>query len=69
MKRPGYARPEAMEAVAFSPILTRNVLLELIAAGLSNSAIARPARPTWKLCEKKLPTEALDSSRSRPLET
>jgi polyphosphate kinase len=28
----GYAKPEAMEAIAFSPILTRNVLLDLIAA-------------------------------------
>ena len=27
----GYAKPEAMEAVAFSPILTRDVLLDLIA--------------------------------------
>ena len=33
----GYAKPEAMEAVAFSPILTRDVLLDLIAARGRNS--------------------------------
>jgi polyphosphate kinase len=39
----GYAKPEAMEAVAFSPILTRDVLLDLIAAEVKFAHAGKPA--------------------------
>ena len=39
----GYARPETMEAVAFSPISTRNVLLEMIAAEIAFAKAGKPA--------------------------
>jgi len=39
----GYAKPEAMEAVAFSPILTRNVLLDLIAREVAFARAGKPA--------------------------
>jgi polyphosphate kinase len=39
----GYARPEAMEAVAYSPILTRDVLLELIAGEVAFARAGKPA--------------------------
>jgi len=39
----GYAKPEAMEAIAFSPILTRNVLLDLIAAEAKFARAGKPA--------------------------
>ena len=40
----GYAKPEAMEAVAFSPILTRDVLLELIAGEVRFARAGKPRR-------------------------
>ena len=39
----GYARPERMEEVAFSPLTTRNVLLELIHKEIAFARAGRPA--------------------------
>jgi polyphosphate kinase len=39
----GYAKPETMEAVAFSPIMTRNVLLDLIAEEARFARAGKPA--------------------------
>ena len=39
----GYAKPEAMEAVAYSPILMRDVLLELIAREIAFAQAGKPA--------------------------
>src|SRR6202041_2727697 len=39
----GYAKPEAMEAVAFSPILMRDVLLDLIAREAAFAHARKPA--------------------------
>ena len=39
----GYAKPEAMEAVAYSPILLRNVLLDLIATEVRFAQSGKPA--------------------------
>jgi len=39
----GYARPERMEEVAFSPLTTRNVLLELIQKETAFAVAGRPA--------------------------
>jgi polyphosphate kinase len=39
----GYAKPESMEAVAFSPISTRDVLLDLIAREIAFAKAKKPA--------------------------
>jgi polyphosphate kinase len=39
----GYAKPEAMEAVAYSPIMTRDFLLELIAKEVAFARAGKPA--------------------------
>ena len=39
----GYARPELMEALAFSPLTTRDVLLELIAREIAFAHAGKPA--------------------------
>jgi polyphosphate kinase len=45
----GYARPERMEEVAFSPLTTRNVLLELIHKEIAFAQAGRPASIWIKL--------------------
>ncbi len=63
----GYAKPEAMEAVTFSPILTRDVLLELIA---DEAKFARSGKPgtIWlkmnSLVDARLIDALYDASRA-----
>jgi len=63
----GYARPEAMEAVGFSPILTRDVLLDLI---VNEVAFARAGKPAtiWlkmnSLVDVRLIDALYDASRA-----
>ncbi len=45
----GYARPEAMEELAFSPLTTRNVLLELIHKEMAFAAAGKPGSIWIKL--------------------
>ena len=45
----GYARPERMEELAFSPLTTRNVLLELIDKEIAFAVAGRPAGIWLKL--------------------
>ncbi|MBN8901020.1 MAG: RNA degradosome polyphosphate kinase, partial [Rhodospirillales bacterium] len=45
----GYARPETMEELAFSPLTTRNVLLELIHKEMAFAAAGKPATIWLKL--------------------
>jgi polyphosphate kinase len=63
----GYAKPEAMEAIAFSPILTRNVLLELIAKEIRFARAGKPAAIWLKmnsLVDAKLIDALYDASRA-----
>lgn len=39
----GYARPEKMDALAFSPLTTRSTLLDLIDVEIANAAAGKPA--------------------------
>ncbi|MBO0711437.1 MAG: RNA degradosome polyphosphate kinase, partial [Acetobacteraceae bacterium] len=45
----GYAQPEAMDALAFSPVTTREVLLELIGREIAFAQAGRPASIWLKL--------------------
>src|SRR5580704_17136041 len=63
----GYAKPEAMEAVGFSPILTRNVLLALIADEARFARAGKPATIWLKmnsLVDAKLIDALYDASRA-----
>jgi polyphosphate kinase len=63
----GYAKPEAMEAVAFSPILTRDVLLDLIAAEVKFAHAGKPATIWLKmnsLVDSRLIDALYDASRA-----
>jgi polyphosphate kinase len=63
----GYAKPEAMEAVAFSPILTRNVLLDLIAGEVRFARAGKPATIWLKmnsLVDSRLIDALYDASRA-----
>jgi polyphosphate kinase len=63
----GYAKPEAMEAIAFSPILTRNVLLDLIAAEARFARAGKPATIWLKmnsLVDARLIDALYDASRA-----
>jgi len=56
----GYARPEAMEAVAFSPILTRDVLLDLIAGEVRFARAGKPAT-IWLKMNSLVDTRLIDA--------
>jgi polyphosphate kinase len=56
----GYAKPEAMEAVAFSPILTRDVLLELIAGEIRFARAGKPAT-IWLKMNSLVDTRLIDA--------
>src|ERR1700733_13536252 len=63
----GYAKPEAMEAVAYSPILTRNVLLDLIADEAKFARAGKPATIWLKmnsLVDARLIDALYDASRA-----
>jgi polyphosphate kinase len=63
----GYAKPETMEAVSFSPILTRNVLLDLIAAEVKFAHAGKPAAIWLKmnsLVDSRLIDALYDASRA-----
>jgi polyphosphate kinase len=63
----GYARPERMEEVAFSPLTTRNVLLELIHKEIAFAIAGRPAGIWIKLnslVDVKLIDALYDASRA-----
>ena len=45
----GYARPERMDALAFSPVMTRDVLVELIEREISNVKAGKPGAIWLKL--------------------
>ncbi len=63
----GYARPAQMEEVAFSPLTTRNVLLELIRKETASAAAGRPAGIWFKLnslVDVKLIDALYDASRA-----
>jgi polyphosphate kinase len=63
----GYAKPEAMEAVAFSPILLRDVLLELIASEVKFARAGKPATIWLKmnsLVDSRLIDALYDASRA-----
>ena len=56
----GYAKPEAMEAVAFSPILTRDVLLDLIAGEVRFARAGKPAT-IWLKMNSLVDTRLIDA--------
>jgi polyphosphate kinase len=63
----GYAKPEAMEAVAYSPILTRDVLLDLIAREVAFARAGKPATIWLKmnsLVDSRLIDALYDASRA-----
>ena len=63
----GYAKPEAMEAVGFSPILTRTVLLDHIAREIAFAKAGKPATIWLKmnsLVDAKLIDALYDASRA-----
>jgi polyphosphate kinase len=63
----GYARPEAMEAVAFSPIMTRDVLLGLIGREIGFAHAGKPAAIWLKmnsLVDARLIDALYDASRA-----
>jgi polyphosphate kinase len=63
----GYAKPEAMEAVAFSPILTRDVLLDMIAREVAFAHAGKPATIWLKmnsLVDARLIDALYDASRA-----
>jgi polyphosphate kinase len=63
----GYAKPEAMEAVSFSPILTRDVLLDLIAGEVRFARSGKPATIWLKmnsLVDSRLIDALYDASRA-----
>ena len=63
----GYAKPEAMEAVAFSPILMRDVLLDLIASEIKFAHAGKPATIWLKmnsLVDVRLIDALYDASRA-----
>ncbi len=63
----GYAKPEAMEAVSFSPILTRDVLLDLIAREVAFAHAGKPATIWLKmnsLVDARLIDALYDASRA-----
>src|SRR5271156_6575464 len=63
----GYAKPEAMEAVAYSPILTRDVLLDLIAREIAFAHAGKPATIWLKmnsLVDSRLIDALYDASRA-----
>jgi len=63
----GYAKPEAMEAVSFSPILTRDVLLDLIAREIAFAHAGKPATIWLKmnsLVDARLIDALYDASRA-----
>jgi polyphosphate kinase len=64
----GYAKPEAMEAVAYSPILTRDVLLDLIAREVAFARAGKPAGIWLKmnsLVDTRLIDALYDASRAK----
>jgi polyphosphate kinase len=56
----GYARPERMEEVAFSPLTTRNVLLELIQKEIAFAHAGRPAG-IWIKLNSLVDTRLIDA--------
>ena len=63
----GYAKPEAMEAVAYSPILTRDVFLELISREVAFARSGKPATIWLKmnsLVDSRLIDALYDASRA-----
>jgi polyphosphate kinase len=63
----GYAKPEAMEAVAYSPILTRDALLDLIAREVAFARAGKPATIWLKmnsLVDSRLIDALYDASRA-----
>ena len=63
----GYARPESMEAVAFSPISTRDVLLDMIAREIGFAREHKPANIWLKmnsLVDSRLIDALYDASRA-----
>jgi polyphosphate kinase len=63
----GYAKPESMEAVSFSPILTRDVLLELIAREIAFARAGKPGAIWLKmnsLVDARLIDALYDASRA-----
>jgi polyphosphate kinase len=63
----GYARPEAMEEVGFSPLTTRNVLLEAIEREIAFARAGRPATIWLKmnsLVDERLIDALYDASRA-----
>jgi polyphosphate kinase len=56
----GYAKPESMEAVAFSPILTRDVLLDLIAGEVRFARAGKPAT-IWLKMNSLVDTRLIDA--------
>ena len=63
----GYAKPEAMEAVSYSPILTRDVLLSLIEREIEFAQAGKPATIWLKmnsLVDSRLTDALYDASRA-----
>jgi polyphosphate kinase len=63
----GYAKPEAMEAVSYSPILTRDVLLSLIEREIEFAQAGKPATIWLKmnsLVDSRLTDSLYDASRA-----
>jgi polyphosphate kinase len=56
----GYAKPEAMEAVAYSPILTRDVLLGMIAREIGFARSGKPAT-IWLKMNSLVDTRLIDA--------
>jgi polyphosphate kinase len=56
----GYAKPEAMEAVSYSPILTRDALLELIAHEVAFARAGKPAT-IWLKMNSLVDTRLIDA--------
>jgi polyphosphate kinase len=63
----GYAKPESMEAIAFSPITTRDVLLDMIAREINFAGNGKPATIWLKmnsLVDARLIDALYDASRA-----
>ena len=56
----GYARPEAMEGVAFSPVSTRDVLLDMIAREVAFAQAGKPAT-IWLKMNSLVDTRLIDA--------
>ena len=56
----GYARPESMEQLGFSPISTRDMLLELIEREIACAAAGRPAQ-IWLKMNSLVDTRLIDA--------